>query len=548
MVDKWTNKEDKLLQSLVDSINPNWKNINNIFKSKGIFKTEQQIESRWISFLDTSLRKKKWSIEQNVKLFKLHLKIGNKWKVISEYFPGKSDNAVKNQFFSLIRKSLRISRKLIGKSNNTDIINNIKPKALCEFIKKNISIYFPKSLKLTKNKEKININIYFQKFAFESFKEIKKTIKKKEKFIINHCIDLLIKINNNYIEEKNKIKIEKKRKNENINDEISEKLNKTRNQNKKKNEKLNEINYGKQNADKYLDKIKRNRKIKKLKKPGKNKKLKNRSIVQILNLNSQKSLENENFTEDFKLLLEKKNEFDKVVQNLLSENFEDKSHKSKLINVFKKLTECNNSIENLISNSSNVDYKQFFNKKKILATNNLYFLKNKEISISDMKEEFQSRESGNFSRLNSFNKIFSKLEDINQSKNSMKLSKNLTESYKKQRSNLNNIPSFQKFMPKFNFFKSKYYRIKTDEVNIKKTNNDFFNRNTEIGESIFGKCVKKNDNIIDERNIKKKNIEFFNNSVEMSQSNFTEENIIGNIPSITKNFTSFGIENDSVNQ
>ena len=63
------------------------------------------------------------------------MEIGNKWKKISNNFPGRTDNSIKNQFFSIVRKSMRNARKLLGKSENTAIINQIKPKVLSQFIK-----------------------------------------------------------------------------------------------------------------------------------------------------------------------------------------------------------------------------------------------------------------------------------------------------------------------------------------------------------------------------------------------------------------------------
>ena len=435
MLDKWSAKEDKLLESLVTVRDTDWKEIYKIFETNGLFKSEKQIKERWIWYLDPSLKKKKWTIEENKKLFKLHQKIGNKWKIMAEYFPGRRDNAIKNQFFSLIRKSLRISRKLIGKSGNTYIINNVKPKAICEFIKKKINITFPKSFKMEKKKQKININLFFQKFSYGSIKEL--TINKIEKFIINKCINFLMEINNNYIERKNG----------------------------------------------------RKKKIKKLKDKEIEKKI---SMVDLLNFNSNNNIKN--FSEELELLIQKKKQYDTFAENLLKEEFEDENHRLKMIDVFKKLTECTNTIKDLILKSSDSDYKKFFNdKKKNLVIKNLYFLNNEEICSLD-KNDVQSEGSNNFSRLNSFNRIFPKDEFKNQSKNSIKDSKHLTGSVRKEKKRLN-IPSFRGFTPNFNFINTKYHRIKTDEIIVTKKNIDFFNGDGVVNESHFGKNKNKNSSI-----------------------------------------------------
>ena len=57
----------------------------------------------------------------------------NKWKEISVHIPERSDNAIKNQFFALVRKGLRKACKSIGLTHNTEKVNTIKPKVLLDF-------------------------------------------------------------------------------------------------------------------------------------------------------------------------------------------------------------------------------------------------------------------------------------------------------------------------------------------------------------------------------------------------------------------------------
>lgn len=61
----------------------------------------------WSNKLDSNLSKKKWTEDDGKKLFFLHKSLGPKWKVIIKDFPGRTDNFLKNKFFSLIRRSLR---------------------------------------------------------------------------------------------------------------------------------------------------------------------------------------------------------------------------------------------------------------------------------------------------------------------------------------------------------------------------------------------------------------------------------------------------------
>ena len=61
----------------------------------------------------------------------MHQKFGNKWANIGEFFEGKTDNIVKDHFFSTIRKYLRRMFKLLGIKNSTQKINKLKSLILC---------------------------------------------------------------------------------------------------------------------------------------------------------------------------------------------------------------------------------------------------------------------------------------------------------------------------------------------------------------------------------------------------------------------------------
>lgn len=68
---------------------------------------------RWIHQLHPSLSKIKWTEAESKKLFELHREQGSHWKNISVFFPGRTDNFLKNQFFSLIRRSIRRLTKFL---------------------------------------------------------------------------------------------------------------------------------------------------------------------------------------------------------------------------------------------------------------------------------------------------------------------------------------------------------------------------------------------------------------------------------------------------
>lgn len=86
----------------------------------------------WEHHLKPSLVKDKWSAEQNELLFRLHSQLGSRWKEIGQSLPNRSENSIKNQFFSLVRKNLRKACRLTGVTADLRSLENIRPKILSE--------------------------------------------------------------------------------------------------------------------------------------------------------------------------------------------------------------------------------------------------------------------------------------------------------------------------------------------------------------------------------------------------------------------------------
>ena len=153
---------------------------------------------------------KKWTMVENRLLFKLHFKIGNKWKKLAAYFKDKTDNSLKNNFFSIIRKALRTACKIIGKNSNTQFINRIKPRVLSEFIvKRDLFVDFKEFYENCGEEGKsnvcfletngfVNLNIFIKKFAFERFAVVYSACNKKDIFCLKKCLEYLIELDMKY--------------------------------------------------------------------------------------------------------------------------------------------------------------------------------------------------------------------------------------------------------------------------------------------------------------------------------------------------------------
>ena len=63
-------------------------------------------------------------------MFERHKIYGNKWSLIAEAFPGRTDNSVKNYFYATIRRCLRRMNKTLGLKNGTTKMKGVKPSTL----------------------------------------------------------------------------------------------------------------------------------------------------------------------------------------------------------------------------------------------------------------------------------------------------------------------------------------------------------------------------------------------------------------------------------
>jgi hypothetical protein len=90
---------------------------------------------RWVNHLNPNLNKKKWSTDEERIIFDAHKQYGNKWKKIAQLLENRSDNAIKNQFYSILRKGLRRVNKLLGDRKSTQMVKNIRTSVLSKLWK-----------------------------------------------------------------------------------------------------------------------------------------------------------------------------------------------------------------------------------------------------------------------------------------------------------------------------------------------------------------------------------------------------------------------------
>ena len=79
-------------------------------------KSGKQCRERWVNSLCLNIIKGIWSEKEENILFSTQLKIGNKWSVLAKLLPGRSENDIKNHFYSKLRKYIRKICKDLHKS------------------------------------------------------------------------------------------------------------------------------------------------------------------------------------------------------------------------------------------------------------------------------------------------------------------------------------------------------------------------------------------------------------------------------------------------
>lgn len=77
-------------------------------------RTGKQCRERWYNHLSPDINKSTWSESEIRMVFDLQEVYGNHWSQISHHLQGRTDNAVKNLYYSSIRKTLRKSAKAKG--------------------------------------------------------------------------------------------------------------------------------------------------------------------------------------------------------------------------------------------------------------------------------------------------------------------------------------------------------------------------------------------------------------------------------------------------
>ena len=166
----WSEEENKLLLNWV-SLNGEcqWNKCSEIIKGRNA----KQCREHWYEFLNPNLIKGNWTLEEDLLIMVFYQKYNGRWKNIIPIFEKRSENSIKNRFYSELRKiSLKYENNIYKEPKK-----KLKLNVILKYLEQGIENAKKKYLKKS-NISEDKLNEYINKID-----ESLKNLKKKDKYI-----------------------------------------------------------------------------------------------------------------------------------------------------------------------------------------------------------------------------------------------------------------------------------------------------------------------------------------------------------------------------
>jgi len=138
----WKLEEELLIIALVNQQQPpDWRSIAKEvnLRLEQSHRTSKQCKERWACSLNPTVVKNYFSPEEEAAFIMAHRLTGNKWTEISKFLPNRSDNNIKNHFYSAIRKTMRRVSKFLF---DPDIFESPAERKHMAYYLKYLKLYF----------------------------------------------------------------------------------------------------------------------------------------------------------------------------------------------------------------------------------------------------------------------------------------------------------------------------------------------------------------------------------------------------------------------
>jgi hypothetical protein len=112
----WSIQEDRKLIEWVKKEGPTrWSQCAEFISGRN----GKQCRERWFNSLNPQVKKGNWSAEEDFKLFFFYKKFGGKWAKTALYFEGRTENSLKNRFYSTLRRIASEKKKIFTEEQNS---------------------------------------------------------------------------------------------------------------------------------------------------------------------------------------------------------------------------------------------------------------------------------------------------------------------------------------------------------------------------------------------------------------------------------------------